>query len=290
MSQEHNKKLIADLLEVLDLDTVAADRFRGKNPMTARTRAFGGQLVAQAFVAAQRTAGGMPAYSFQCNFISPGDLSQPVMYEVDHVSDTKRFGVRQVIAKQDNRTILTANASFYVGEKGFHHQAAKMPRVPPPEDLSTESELLSGRELPNNLKRYMACERPFDIRPVERDRFFFLPGSPPTQNIWLRAAASLPDDPAIHRAMLAYISDVTMIDTALVTHGKSALHDDVRVASLTHAVHFHKLPRMDEWLLYHQESPFADNALGFVRGQIFARNGDLVASTFQTGLIKPLEP
>jgi acyl-CoA thioesterase II len=274
-------------LDILDLEEISKNEFRGDSIRSTRPRIFGGQLIAQALVAAQRTAGHLRVYSTQSSFAIPGEITEPINFEVERTMDGRRFLVRRVIAKQRSGTIFSMTASFHASEDGLGHQAA-IPSVPKPGSLLPETELFekSARPLPLPMQRYLSYDRPFEIRPVEAARFFPEVGSRASQAFWMKGLDRLPDARMIHDAMIAYMSDTTLMDTALMPHGKSIFHEGVESASLTHSLHFHMPARADEWLLYTQQSTYAGGALGFVSGQIFSEQGALVASIAQDGLIR----
>jgi acyl-CoA thioesterase II len=248
--------------------------------------------VAQALVAAARTVEARPPHSLHGYFILPGDPSVPIVYEVERIRDGKSFATRRCVAVQHGRAIFSLAASFHVVEEGFAHQIA-MPVVPDPESLTSEKELLErfGLMLPEPARLYFSRERPIEMRPVDLRRY--IPGAQPTpiapvQHLWMRATGRLPDDPALHRAVLAYLSDLTLLDTALVVHQRTILDAGLQVASLDHALWFHRPFRADEWLLYAQESPTSGGARGLTRGSLFSRDGQLIASVVQEGLIRPM--
>jgi acyl-CoA thioesterase-2 len=279
------------LLALLDLEKIEENVFRGLSPPEPVQRVFGGQVLAQALVAATRTVETpRPCHSFHAYFLRPGDPKVPILYEVDRSRDGASFTARRVVAIQHGAPIFTLAASFQRVESGFEHQS-KMPVVPPPEELEDEQQvLLRDPSLKAEMRAWVARDRPFETRSVlgrgpfanSGDR----PARPPVDHIWLKTSGALPDDPAIHRALLAFVSDMSLLDTSLLPHGKS-IFSDVRVASLDHAMWFHQPFRADEWLLYAQDSPSASGARGFNRGAIYRRDGVLVASVAQEGLIRP---
>jgi len=279
------------LLTLLDLEKIEENIFRGVSPPERMQRVFGGQVLAQALVAATRTVDAERAcHSFHAYFLRPGDPRVPILYEVDRSRDGASFSVRRVAAIQHGAQIFVLAASFQKGETGFEHQAP-MPVVPPPEELEDEQEALLRRtDLPPALMNWIGSERPFETRSVlgrgpasaSGDR----PARAAVDHIWLKTREALPDDPGLHRALLAFVSDTSLLDTALLPHGKS-IFSSVQVASLDHAMWFHRPFRADEWLLYVQDSPSASGARGFNRGAIYTRDGVLVASVAQEGLIRP---
>ena len=275
------------LLSLLDLEKIEENIFRGTSADHRVQRVFGGQVLGQALVAATRTVD--PArlcHSLHAYFLRPGNPGRPILYQVDRSRDGASFTARRVVAIQNGAPIFTLAASFQVVEAGYEHQAS-MPEVLPPEVLEDEQQvLLRDPGLSAETRDWVARERPFEIRaPVSRGLGDRQP-RPPVDYLWLRARGTLPDDPAIHRGVLAFVSDMTLLDTALLPHGKS-IFSNVQVASLDHAMWFHRPFRADEWLLYAQDSPSASGARGFNRGAIFTRDGTLVASVAQEGLIRP---
>ena len=281
---------LADLVAVLDLKAIGPDRFRGLSPRTDWQRVFGGLVVAQALVAAARTVEARTPHALHGVFMRPGDPAVPIDFDVTRLREGRSFATRQCLARQHGMPIFTLLASFQLPEPGFDHQTA-MPDVAPPEALPSEADLLDrfGAALPVGLRRYLGRERPIELRPVHLGRWTALPRPRPTlpiQQVWMRAAGRLTDDPAQHRAVLAYMSDMTLLETALLPHGRSLFEPGLQVASLDHALWFHRPARADEWLLYAQDSPSASGARGLVRGAFYTPDGTLVASTAQEGLIR----
>jgi acyl-CoA thioesterase-2 len=251
---------------------------------------FGGLVIAQALVAAARTVEDRTPHSLHCYFLLPGDPSAPIIYDVERLRDGRSFTTRRCVAIQHGSPIFTLSASFQVAETGLEHAIA-MPAVPRPEDLPSEADLMQryGAHLPAGVRRYLERERPLELRPVDPSRYLKRPGEAapdPIQSVWIRASAPLPDDPAVHRAVLAYLSDMTLLDTALVAHNRSLFEPDLQVASLDHALWFHRPFRADEWLLYAQDSPSTSGARGLTRGSMFTTDGRLIASVAQEGLIR----
>jgi len=282
---------LSRLLALLDLEKIEENIFRGVSPPERMQRVFGGQVLGQALVAATRTVDPVrDCHSLHAYFLRPGDPSVPILYEVDRSRDGGSFSVRRVVAIQHGVQIFVLSASFQKLEEGFEHQS-QMPVVPPPEELEDEQELLLRRtDLPPSFLNWIGSERPFETRSVlgrgpasaSGDR----PARAAVDHIWLKTRGALPDDPALHRALLAFVSDISLLDTALLPHGHS-IFSNVQVASLDHAMWFHRSFRADEWLLYVQDSPSASSARGFNRGSIWRRDGTLVASVAQEGLIRP---
>jgi acyl-CoA thioesterase-2 len=279
---------VEELLSILDLEKIEHNIYRGRSPQVGWQRVFGGLVISQALVAAQRTVEDRAPHSLHAYFILPGDPNVPIIYEVDRIRDGKSFTTRRCVAIQHGRGIFALSASFQVEEHGLDH-ALTMPQVTAPDDLPSESELREqfGAMMPENVRRWFDQERPIEMRPVDLNRYVGRDRpSEPVQHVWLRATGRLPDDPALHRAVLAYLSDMTLLDTALIAHGKSIFQRSMQVASLDHALWFHRPFRADEWLLYAQDSPNTSGARGLTRGLIYAQSGELVASVAQEGLIR----
>ena len=278
---------LSRLLALLDLEKTGDNGFRGLSPPEPVQRVFGGQVLAQALVAATRTIDpGRPCHSFHAYFMRPGDPGLPIQYNVERSRDGASFSARRVVAAQGAAPIFTLASSFQRIETGFDHQA-QMPVVPEPESLEDDQQvLLRDSTLAPGLREWVARERPFETRSVLGRGLGDRPARPAVDHIWLKTRGDLPDDPAIHRALLAFVSDMSLLDTALLPHGKS-IFSRVQVASLDHAMWFHRPFRADTWLLYAQDSPSASGARGFNRGAIYSRDGDLVASVAQEGLIRP---
>jgi acyl-CoA thioesterase-2 len=286
---------LADLLQRLDLAADGPDSFVGTSPPVAWNRVFGGLVVAQALVAASRTVDNRAPHSLHAYFLLPGDPAKPIHYAVERLRDGRSFSVRRVVAHQADRTgrmaaIFALSCSFHLSETGHEHQAA-MPMVPAPETLPSEQDLIArhGDRLSDGFRRYLTRQRPIEMRATDPLRL--IDGkkrADARQAIWMRARGPLPDDPAVHRAVLAYASDMTLLDTALVPHGTSVFQRDIQAASLDHALWFHRRFRADRWFLYAQDSPSAAGARGLTRGLIFQDDGTLIAATAQEGLIRPV--
>jgi acyl-CoA thioesterase-2 len=281
---------ITDLLTLLDLEKIEHNIFRGRSPQVGWQRVFGGLVISQALVAAARTVDRRAPHSLHGYFMLPGDPAIPIVYEVDRIRDGKSFTTRRCNAIQHGRAIFSLSASFQVEEPGFDHALA-MPDVPDPESLPSIEELTSryASAMPESARRYFEREMPVELRPVGLSRYAQpADGRPPdpVQRVWVRASGALPDDPAVHRAVLAYLSDMTLLDATLVAHRRSIFERTLQVASLDHALWFHRPFRADEWMLYAQDSPNASGGRGLARGLIYARDGHLVASVAQEGLIR----
>jgi acyl-CoA thioesterase II len=273
------------LVDLLGLEEIELNIFRGKNETGQRERLFGGQVAAQALAAANHTVDGRPAHSLHAYFLRPGDPSLPVLYSVDRIRDGQSFTTRRVVAIQHGQAIFSVAVSFQVRETGYEHQQLEMPDAPPPESLPTWQERASA--LPAGTFPWTRGERPIDLRHVEPPTFL---GGPPRRGgnlVWFRATGALPEDPFFHRCVVTYASDMSLLDTVILPHGRSGALGPVMMASLDHALWFHKDVRADDWLLYAQESPIAAGARGFARGTIFTRAGELVASVAQEGLMRP---
>ena len=280
---------VQELLSVLDLEPIEVNLFRGRSPQATWQRVFGGQVVGQALVAACRTVdvAKRPPHSLHAYFLLPGDPKVPIVYEVDRIRDGKSFTTRRVIAIQHGEAIFSMAVSFHVDEPGLSHQA-EMPDVPKPDTLPGEREIRARMLplMPDPVRRYYERERPIELRPVEYERYMGKPIENGRFHVWIRATGPLPDDPAIHRCVLAYASDMTLLDSALAPHGRTVFESTIMAASLDHALWFHRPCRADEWLLYAQDSPNMAGARGFSRGLIFAIDGTLVASVAQEGLVR----
>jgi acyl-CoA thioesterase II len=279
---------VTQLLTILDLEPIEENIFRGRSPQVGWQRVFGGLVVAQALVASARTVADRAPHSLHGYFLLPGDPAVPIIYEVDRIRDGKSFTTRRCNAIQHGRAIFSLSVSFQIEEPGLEH-AVPMPKVPLPESLPSEAEILGrfGASVPDTIRRWFAQDRPIEIRPVDLARYVTHERGALEQYVWLRATGPLPSDPAIHRAVLAYLSDMTLLDAALGAHGQSVFHNGLQVASLDHALWFHRPFHADEWLLYAQDSPNSCGARGFARGLLFSHDGRLVASVAQEGLMRP---
>lgn len=276
------------LLDLIDLEPIEVNIYRGRNRDLGTGRVFGGQVFAQALVAARRTVEGeREAHSAHGYFILPGDLAAPIVYFVDRLRDGKSFTTRRVTAIQHGQAIFNLSASFHVVEAGVEHQDA-MPDVPGPESLASELELIRGMadRIPEALRPVLTQDRPLDIRPVAPMDPFHPEKRPPVRHLWFRAIDPLPDDPLTHQAILAYASDYGLLPTALQPHGLSFRSPGMQMASLDHSLWMHQAFRVDDWLLYASDSPAAAGARGFVRGAVYTRAGVLVASVAQEGLVR----
>ncbi len=288
MMNEAGKAALAEVLGLLDLELIEENIFRGLSPKARTQRVFGGQVLGQALAAAIRTVEpSRLCHSLHAYFLRPGDPRIPILYEVDRARDGKSFTARRVVAVQHGAQIFNLAASFQTDEAGFDHQF-QMPDVPPPESLEDAAAVLMRRadQFPEHLRAWIARPRPFETRPVILDGPADRPPRPPFDDIWFRAAGPVPDDIRQRQILLAYLSDMTLLDTSLLPHGKS-FFSAVQMASIDHAMWFHRDAGLEDWLLYAQDSPSASGARGFNRGLIFNRAGVLIASVAQEGLIRP---
>jgi acyl-CoA thioesterase II len=285
---------IQEVVSILDLEPLEVNLFRGRSPQSRWQRVFGGQVIGQALVAACRTVEEVsvrPPHSLHAYFLLGGDPKVPIIYEVERIRDGKSFTTRRVTAIQHGRAIFSTEVSFHGAEEGLTHQFP-MPAVPKPDELPSETDM-KDRPLslvPEAVRRYYERERPIELRPVEYGRYLGEKLEGGRFHIWIRATGRLPDEPAIHQCVLAYASDMTLLDAALIPHGRMVFNDDIMAASLDHALWFHRPFRADEWLLYAQDSPNLGGSRGFSRGLIFAEDGTLVASVAQEGLLRQRRP
>ena len=282
----------ADLVELLQLESIEHNIYRGQNRDIGTARIFGGQVLAQALVAAQRTIDDdRPVHSMHGYFILEGDLSVPVVYFVDRLRDGRSFTTRRVTAIQHGNAIFNLSASFHRHESGLEHQTT-MPDVSDPETLRSELDVIRERadEIDEELRDLLTQDRPLDIRPVAEEDPFDTTVRPPHRQLWVRSTGRLGDDPLQHQALLAYASDYGLLVTSLRPHGMHVRDPRVMVASLDHSIWFHRPFRMDEWLLYDVDSPTSAAGRGFTRGCYFTRDGALVASVAQEGLIRLRRP
>jgi acyl-CoA thioesterase-2 len=252
---------------------------------------FGGQVAAQALVAAGRTVGeDRPVHSLHAYFLRPGDPNIPIVYEVDRIRDGKSFTTRRVVAIQHGRAIFNLAASFQIVESGPDHQLP-MPTVPRPDELTTWHERVEPylERLGPDLAQWLVRERPIDSRPVDDPRWLDPSPREPQQDVWIKSNGDLPEGvPLIHECVVAYASDLTLLDTAMFPHAISYQEQQYMIASLDHAMWFHRPFRADDWLLYHQTSPTASHARGLAQGSIFCRDGTLAITVIQEGLIRPI--
>jgi acyl-CoA thioesterase II len=285
---ETNSAALDGLVSILDLETLEQNLFRGRSPEAGWQRVYGGQVLGQALTAAGRTVEqDRLAHSLHALFLLAGDPAVPIIYEVERIRDGGSFTTRRVKGIQHGKAMFAMSVSFQKAEQSFEHQSS-MPKVPMPEELPSEKELAKQiiKHLPENMRSYWERERPIEMRPVDVSRYLTRAHHEPVQHIWMRANGRLADAFALHQCVLAYASDFTLLDTALIAHGKLLFDQDVQLASLDHSLWFHRRFRADEWLLYSQDSPSAHGARGFCRGSVFTRDGTLVASVAQEGLMR----
>jgi acyl-CoA thioesterase-2 len=280
---------LADLQRQFELERLEVNLFRGESRDTGSSQVFGGQVLGQALKAAYSTIDdGRKVHSLHAYFLRRGDFTKPIVYSVDRSRDGGSFSARRVVAVQNGEQIFICSASFQEGEQGLEYQASA-PQVPPPEELEpfhvpSKEEL---EKLPEKLRRWLSIERPFEFRPVQPyNPLVPVATVPPVRQIWMRSVGELPDDEALHRCLLAYVSDYWLLDTSTMPHGASFLRGNLVMASIDHAIWFHRPARVDDWLLYSLDSPSSSGARGFSRGAFYDRQGVLVASTAQEGLIR----
>jgi acyl-CoA thioesterase-2 len=278
---------VQTMLDVLNIEQLEVNLFRGRSPQDRWQRVFGGQVIGQALVAACRTVEGRSTHSMHAYFLIGGDPKVPIIYEVDRIRDGKSFTTRRVVAIQHGQAIFTLMVSFHNDEAGLEHQA-EMPNVPPPEDLPNEAEIKATilPNMPEAVQRYYKSERPIELRPVEYGRYLGQKSESGKFNVWIKATGKLPDDPAIHQCVLAYASDMSLLNTALVPHGRSLVEKEFMGASLDHALWLHRPFRADHCQLYAQESTSSTGSRGYARGLKYRRDGALVASVAQEGLVR----
>ena len=285
-------KVLSELVELLALEQIEVNLFRGQSQNLGWGRVYGGQVLGQALSAAVQTVPeDRHVHSLHGYFLRPGAVDRPIVYEVDRIRDGGSFTTRRVVAIQNGEAIFLLAASFQVEEPGFEHQDI-MPAAPEPETVPTQQELARtyAERLPAFLRPQVLADRPFEMRPLEEASDPFNPEArEPQRMFWLKATGTLPDEPALHRYLLAYASDFAFLTTAMLPHGVSWLSPGMQVASIDHAMWFHQDFRVDEWMLHVVDSPKAHGGRGLVRGRVFTRDGRLVASTAQEGLIRKRE-
>jgi len=272
------------LVKLLDLEPIEVNIFRGVSPDEDRQRVFGGQVAGQALVAAARTVdGGRTVHSLHAYFLRPGDPHVPILYEVDRIRDGRSFTTRRVVAIQHGRAIFNLQASFQVPEEGLEHQDP-MPDTPPPESLPDFKTRMAPYQ--ESLGEWYHRPRPIDTRHVDWNPPDRGEPLPPFQRVWLRADGTLPDDPVLHACIVTYASDMTLLDTTLLPHGGLWQEPTLFMASIDHAMWFHRPFRADEWLLYAQDTPTASEGRGLGRGALYTQDGRLVVTVVQEGLIR----
>ena len=271
------------VLNLLDLEQIEVNIFRGTTPDDKRPRIFGGQVAGQALVAAARTVDQGAVHSLHGYFLRPGDPKMPVLYDVDRIRDGRSFTTRRVVAIQHGQAIFQLAASFHIEEPGYEH-LGPMPEVPEPETLQSREERWRQYE---TLKGRANQPQALDVRYVTASPLDRGDGPlPPVQQVWMRANGTVPDDQVLHTCLLTYASDMTLLDTTLLPHGTGSMDEGIMMASLDHAMWFHGPFRADEWLLYDQYTPATTGGRGLATGRVFTRDGRLVASVVQEGLIR----
>ena len=277
-----------ELLQVLHLDQLDKNIFIGKHHDQGARHVFGGQVLSQALHAAIATVSEERlVHSMHGYFILPGDLNHPIIYIVENIREGRSFTTRRVRAVQHGEDIFIMAASFQLRQEGLIHQN-EAPKVPKPEELLSDQELIQqfAKVLPDSLRRFWRA-RPIEFRPVRPENFIAQQNLKPYSQVWLRAKGKVPDEIGVHHRILAYASDYNLLGTALMPHQSEYSYGNVRLASLDHALWFHREFQVDEWLLYVMDSPSASNARGFTRGLIYNEQGDLVASVTQEGMMRP---
>lgn len=280
---------LAALLSILDLERLEHNLFRGRSPKTGWQRVFGGQVIGQALVAAQRTVEvERHVHSLHGYFMRPGDPSVPIIYEVDRIRDGGSFSTRNVIGIQHGQAIFSLSASFQADEDGLEHQMPVKVGIPGPEGLISDREFAEAyaSKAPAAVRSYFENDRPVELKPVSLVHFLTREKLPPEQHVWFRMTGDVPDDRAIQAALMAYVSDMTLLDATLYPHGRSVFDGTIQAASLDHSMWFHRPHRLDDWLLYTQDTPNASGGRGFARGAFYTRSGELVCSMAQEGLIR----
>jgi len=275
-----------ELVALFDLEPSGPDRFVGHSPHSGWKRVFGGQVLAQALVAAERTVEARAPHSLHAYFLLGGDPKEPILFEVERLRDGRSFTTRRIVARQKGEAIFVMTTSFHVSEPGFDH-AAPMPAAPPPEECPDPAKAVEVLEGPARfrMKGMLDTTWPIEFRPTDLKRYTGIPHDGRLM-LWTRIGERLPDGPALHRAALLYLSDMSLLGTALAPHGRVIYDNRIQIASLDHALWFHRAARADEWLLYVQDSPNASGATGLVRGLLYAQDGVLVASVAQEGLLR----
>lgn len=289
MSDAPKTHVLDGLVKLLALERIEENLFRGQSQDLGWGTVFGGQVLGQALSAAVQTVPPeREVHSLHAYFLRPGDVKRPIVYDVDRIRDGGSFTTRRVVAIQNGKAIFNLAASFQKAEPGIQHQDV-MPDAPPPESVPTERDrwVAIADKLPAFARERALAERPFELRPVDEPGDMFAPEpQPPARRVWLKTAAPLPDDPALHRYLLAYASDYAFLTTALLPHGVSWLSPAMQIASLDHVMWFHQPFRVDQWLLHVVDSPAAHGARALVRGRLFTQDGRLVASSAQEGLVR----
>jgi acyl-CoA thioesterase-2 len=281
--------VLKDLIELLKLERIDDNIFRGQSRDIGSAQVFGGQVVGQALSAAHHTVEERRAHSLHAYFLRRGDMGAPIIYEVDRARDGRSFSMRRVVAIQHGRPIFNLAASFQKPETGPEHQV-EMPEVPGPDGLQDLTDVAPEilQKIPEKMRRYLTDKRPFEFRPVAPMNFATPEKRPAVKHIWIRTVDQLGDNYSLHQNLLAYVSDYELLGTSTLPHGLPFGRGTVQMASLDHALWFHRDVRVDEWLLYSLDGPNTSGARGFARGQFFTQDGTLVASTAQEGLVRIL--
>ena len=287
----YSKNTIEELLQLMELESLEVNLFRGESRDIGTSRVFGGQVLAQSIIAAGRTVDEGSIHSLHAYFLRAGDAEAPIVYNVERNRDGRSFKSRRVVAIQHGRPIFTLAASFQLEQEGLTHQF-DMPDVPMPEDLPSESDIPEDRleRVPPLLRRWFTRTGPFDFRPVQKTDVFNPQPQAPRSNIWFRLGEKIDVSDMMHRALMAYASDFHLVGTATLPHGISFIQDDLLMASLDHGMWFHRPTRVDEWMLYSCDSPSSSGGRGLARGLIYDRSGRLIASTIQEGMIRVGKP
>ncbi|MGV0034579.1 MAG: acyl-CoA thioesterase II [Candidatus Azotimanducaceae bacterium WSBS_2022_MAG_OTU7] len=284
------KEELQDLLNLLDIEQIEVNMFRGVSPAEGWQRVYGGQVIGQALVAASRTVEDVNrvAHSLHGYFLRPGDTTIPILFSVDRIRDGRSFNTRRVVAIQRGQAIFSMSVSFQVMEEGLHHQIDMPAGIKPPEECATEAELHEAYidKIPEEFKNNFDRPRPIEMRFVEPINDFDPEPMEPYQHVWIKAADTMPDDIRLNQCLLAYASDMTLLDTCYRPHGMGWSNENFQVASLDHSMWFHRPFKTDEWLLYAQDSPYSGGARGFNRGSFYTQDGQLIASATQEGLIR----
>ena len=272
----------------MDLEVIEENIFRGESQDIGSPQVFGGQVLGQALMAASRTVEDRLVHSLHAYFLRRGDFEAPIVYEVDRARDGGSFSNRRIIAVQHGEQIFNMTASFQKPEDGLEHQS-KMPEVKPPNELEDLVDLIKPEwveQLPARIKRMLTRRRPFEVRPVEIPQFLTNQTGEPIKHSWIRANGKVPDHEGLHQALLAYVSDYDLLTTAILPHGTNLMQNRFQMASLDHAMWFHKPMMIDQWMLFAYESTRSSGSRGFARAEIFAQDGTLIASTSQEGLMR----
>lgn len=287
MTHQDNEQL-QQLFDHLDLETIDCDLYRTRHKNEGWKQVYGGQVLAQALLCSSCTvADEFQPHSLHAYFLRPGNMKEPIIYSVDRSRDGRSFTTRRVLAKQRGEVIFIMSASFHKTEPGLSHQI-EMPEAPPPSECLTRQQVAEcfRDELPVEMLQRLSRPFAIDLRPIAPDNILSPCKGEPRRSFWMKLDATLPEDYALHSHMLAYASDMTLLETSLIPHGLSMFNPQLQMASLDHSMWFHRPFRMDEWLLYVQDSPASAGARGFSRGSFFTQAGELVASVAQEGLIR----